>query len=263
LTDPPVSRNAERHATVASIERALAILEALAASRKGLTLSQLARSLDLARSSAYYILNTLEQCGYICRSSAGRRYTFTTKLFDLAGRSLNELGIREYAAPLLHAIMEKTGLTVHLAAISQNELVIIDKVSPPGTLQLATWVGKRLPLHCTGAGKSLLAYLADEQVERHIKHGLTRYNDNTIATGARLRGELSRVRRNGFAVDDEEETIGLRCIGAPVFDANHVIAAISIAGTTAQINEENIDSLSSLVMTTAANITATLRRKIG
>ncbi len=105
-----------------------------------------------------------------------------------------------------------------------------------------------------------MAYLPDEQIEYHIKQGLTRYNENTIALGGRLREELLRVRISGFALDDEEETIGLRCIGAPLFDENnHAVAAISIAGTTAQINEENLGRLATLVKQTAESISANLR----
>jgi len=256
----PAEANAERHDRVSSIERALAIFEALASSRKGLTLSQVARNLELARSSTFYILNTLEQCGYIYRSSARGRYTLTTKLFDLAGRSLSGLGVRDRAAPFLKVLMDRTGLTVHLAALSQNDLVVVDKIAPPNINQLATWVGKRLPLHCTGAGKSLMAYLTDEQVESHIKRGLTRYNDNTIALGSRLKEELQRVRNQGFALDDEEETIGLRCIGATIFDdANQPVAAISVAGTIAQINEDNLNLLAELVKQTAEHISASFR----
>jgi len=253
----------ERHDTVHSIERALQMLEVLASSRKGLTLSQVARSLEVARSSAFYILNTLEKSGYVHRGSARGRYTFTPKLFELAARSLTGLGIRERAAPFLRALMDQTGLTVHLAAISQNEVVVIDKIAPAAIQPLATWVGKRLPIHCTGAGKSLMAFLPEEQIEYHIKQGLTRYNDNTIALAGRLREDLSRVRANGFAVDDEEETIGLRCIGVPIFDeSNQVVAAVSIAGTTAQINEDNLGRLAGIVKQTGESISASLRVRV-
>jgi DNA-binding IclR family transcriptional regulator len=251
----------ERHEKIVpAVERVLAVFETLAASRKGLTLSQIARQAGLARSSAFYIMNTIEDCGYIYRNSPRGRYTFTTKLFELASRSLRGLGIREHAAPFLRALMQQTGLTVHLGVISQNEVVLIDKVAPTGGHQVATWIGKRLPIHCTGAGKALMAYLPEEQVEYHIAQGLIRYNDNTIVSASKLRDELARIRVQGFAIDDEEETVRLRCIGAPLFDErSQAVAAISIAGTTFQISDERLDWLAGTVKQTAESISARLR----
>jgi DNA-binding IclR family transcriptional regulator len=235
----------------------------LARSHKGLTLSQITRNLSVARSSAFYILNTLEESGYVFRESPRGRYMFTTKLFGLASSSLVSLGVRQRAAPFLRGLMEQTNLTVHLAVIVQNELVLIDKVAPPGPLQLATWIGKRLPVHCTGAGKALLAYMPQDRLGCVLSAGLIRYNENTIVSPQRLREELHRIRTNGFAIDDEEETIGLRCIGAPVFDHHrNAIAAISIAGTTAQINNENLEKLSGLVKHTSDKISAVMPQEI-
>lgn len=241
--------------SVPSVQRVLAIFEMLAPSHRGLTLSQISRNLSVARSSAFYILNTLEQSGYLYRESPRGRYMFTTKLFGLANSSLVSLGVRERAAPLLRELMEQTQLTVHLAVIMQNELVLIDKVAPRGASQLATWVGKRLPIHCTGAGKALMAFMPEIQLDALFRQGLIRYNENTIVSPKKLREEIQRIRSNGFAIDDEEETLGLRCIGAPVFDYNqHAIAAISIAGTTTQINDENVATLSGVVKLAADRI---------
>lgn len=251
----------ERHKKVVpAAQRVLAVLEILAASRKGLTVSEIARSLGLARSSTFYLINTIEEYGYIYRTSPRGRYTITAKLFELASRSLGCLGVREPAAPFLRTLMQQTGLTVHLGVISQNEVVLIDKVAHTGGQQMATWVGKRLPIHCTGMGKALMAYLPEEQIEYHIKLGLIRYNENTIVSASKLKDELLRIRSHGFAIDDEEETVGLRCIGAPMFDKNNqAIAAISIVGTTTQISDEKLDGLARVVRQTAAAISAHLR----
>ena len=179
---------------VPAAQRVLAVLELLMASRKGLAVSEIARSLGLARSTTFYIVNTIEECGYIYRTSPRGRYTFTAKLLELAGRSLGCLGVREPAAPFLRTLMQKTGLTVHLGVIAQNEVVLIDKVAPAAGQSLATWVGKRMPIHCTGMGKALMAYLPEEQIDYHIKQGLIRYNENTIVSAGKLKDELLRIR---------------------------------------------------------------------
>jgi DNA-binding IclR family transcriptional regulator len=244
---------------VPAAQRALAVLELLMASRKGLAVSEIARSMGLARSTTFYIINTIEECGYIHRTSPRGRYTFTAKLLELASRSLGSLWVREPAAPFLRALMLKTGLTVHLGVIAQNEVVLIDKVAPAAGQQLATWVGKRMPIHCTGLGKALMAYLPEEQIQSHIKQGLIRYNENTIVSASRLKDELLRIRSHGYAIDDEEETVGLRCLGAPVFDKNkQAAAAISIAGTSEQLSDEKVDRLVRALKQAAASVSAEL-----
>jgi DNA-binding IclR family transcriptional regulator len=250
----------ERHKKIVpAAQRVLAVLELLMASRKGLAVSEIARSLGLARSTTFYIINTIEECGYIYRTSPRGRYTFTAKLLELASRSLGCLGVREPAAPFLRTLMQKTGLTVHLGVIAQNEVVLIDKVAPAASQQLATWVGKRMPIHCTGLGKALMAYEREEQIEYHIKQGLIRYNENTIVSASKLRDELARIRSNGYALDDEEETVGLRCIGAPVFDKNdQAVAAISIAGTSEQLSDEKLDPLVRAVKQAAVSVSSHL-----
>jgi DNA-binding IclR family transcriptional regulator len=244
---------------VPAAQRVFAVLELLMASRKGLAVSEIARSLGLARSTTFYIINTIEECGYIYRTTPRGRYTFTAKLLELASRSLGCLGVREPAAPFLRTLMQKTGLTVHLGVIAQNEVVLIDKVAPLAGQQLATWVGKRMPIHCTGLGKALMAYLPEEQIEYHIKQGLIRYNENTIVSASKLKDEFLRIQSHGYAIDDEEETVGLRCIGAPVFDKNNqAVAAISIAGTSEQLSDEKLDRLVRAVKQAAAAISAHL-----
>jgi DNA-binding IclR family transcriptional regulator len=245
---------------VPAAQRVLAVFEILLASQKGLTVSEIARSLGLARSSAFYIIHTIEECGYIYHSSPRGRYTFTAKLLDLANRSLACMSVCRLAAPLLGQLMQKTGLTVHLGVLSQNEVVLIHKAAPCDGQQMATWVGKRMPIHCTGLGKALMAFLPSAQIDFRIKQGLLRYNENTIVSARKLKEELLKMRERGFALDDEEETVGLRCIGAPLFDANNqAVAAISVAGTLTQLADEKLDSLAHEVKRTAASISEQLR----
>ena len=162
---------------------------------------------------------------------------------DLANRSLPCLGVCRTAAPFLRRLMQRTGLTVHLGVLSQNEVVLIDRVAPGFGQQMATWVGKRMPIHCTGLGKALMAFLPSEQIEFRIKQGLIRYNDNTIVSARKLKEELLKTKLRGFALDDEEETVGLRCIGVPLFDqTDQAVAAISVVGTLAQLADDRLDT---------------------
>lgn len=151
--------------------------------------------------------------------------------------------------------MEKTRLTVHMTIEEQNEAVIIEKIESPYIPRVGTWVGKRMGIHCTAAGKALISDWAEEDIDRLVNHGLPRYNENTIVSPRKLKQELAQVRRRGYSVDDEEETIGSRCIGAPITNnAGRVVSAVSIAGSKQQIYNETFYSLARNVKETAAEI---------
>jgi DNA-binding IclR family transcriptional regulator len=171
----------------------------------------------------------------------------------------NEL--RERAAPFLRALSEKTGLTSHMAILEHQEAVVVAKCDPLHRIsQLATWLGKRMDVHCTSLGKALIAYLPEADIERIIsEHGLPRHNENSLCSRRKLKEDLDRVVRKGYAVDDEEDELGLRCIGAPILTGQRLaIASISISGTIAQIADSNLPVLAALVVGTARSIETSL-----
>ncbi|MFN7993468.1 MAG: IclR family transcriptional regulator [Bryobacteraceae bacterium] len=247
--------------SVPALERALTILESLSKSRHGLTLSQLARSLELPKSSVHCLLLTFERHGYLHRDEASGRYRLGLRLCDLANVALSGVMLREQAAPLLVQLRENTQLTTHMAVLEQDEVVLIEKVAPLAS-HVNSWIGKRMDVHCTALGKALTAYLPEEQVEALVRRrGMLRHNDNTIATLKRLKDELEQVRRLGYSIDDEEEEIGVRCIGAPVLNSDGLaVAAISITGSTAQISSETRDGLVAKIRGTAVAIAGQLVR---
>jgi DNA-binding IclR family transcriptional regulator len=246
--------------SVPALERALTILEMLANSRTGLTLPDIVRQSGLPKSSVHCLLLTLQRRGYLHRNEKTSRYMFGLKLFSLANTAISGLKLREEAAPFLRSLVEKTGLTVHMAILEQDEAVLISKVEPQEISRLATWLGKRMDVHCTGLGKALIAQLPEEELSRLIKaHGLPRHNENTVASIRKLRENLAQVVRLGYSIDDEEDEIGLRCIGAPVFNHEAVaIAAVSIAGTIEQVTANNLSVLAENVKQTAASISRVL-----
>lgn len=235
------------------------ILEKLATSQNGLSLAELTRELDLAKSSTYGLLLTLERLGYLHRNGSTGRYMFGMKILSLANMAMNGLNLRKLSTPHIRALMNKTRLTVHLSIQEQNEAVIIEKADSPYTPKVETWVGKRMGIHCTAAGKALLSDWPEELLDRLIRHGLPRYNDNTIISPKKLKKELDEVRKQGFSVDDEEETIGSRCIGAPIRDqSGRVVAAVSVAGYKQQIHHETFQTLVKNVQETASAISGDL-----
>jgi DNA-binding IclR family transcriptional regulator len=239
-----------------SLERGLALLEMLAASHHGLTLPELSKGLQLPKSSVHCLLLTFERCEYLHRNVTTNRYHFGAKLFSLANMSLNGIALTGIAEPSMHSLAIRTRLTVHMAILDRNEAVVISKAEPPGSFKLATWVGKRMDVHCTGVGKALIAYLPSDQLEALIlDRGLPRHNDNTIANARKLREELVRIRENGYSSEDEEDEVGRRCIGAPVYNQKgEVCAAMSLSGTNTQITDINARQLVEELKRTTLNI---------
>jgi DNA-binding IclR family transcriptional regulator len=245
--------------SVPSVSRALNILELLAQSQRGLTLSDISRRLGLPKSSTHVLTKTLERSGYLKSSKFSGRFCFGLKLVSLSRMALENLDLREQARPFLQELMVRTGLTVHLAILEGTEAVIIEKIEAAGMLRLATWVGRRLDANSSGVGKALLAFAEPESSKQRLNRPLARYNKNTISSPERLARELRKVRELGYAFEDEEGEIGFRCIGAPIFGSgNRVIAALSIAGTTSQISNERVTKYASLVKAASRQISARL-----
>jgi DNA-binding IclR family transcriptional regulator len=169
--------------------------------------------------------------------------------------SLPGLQLRQIALPHMRALTKNTGLVTHLAILERFEAVLMEKVDPPGVSKLA--IGKRMDLHCTGVGKALIAHLPDDELARLMREtGMPRHNDNSIRSIRKLKEDLTRSRHSGYYIDDEEDEIGYRCIGAPIFDeTGHTVAAISNAGSTAEIREDNSPAIATEVIRTAIAIT--------
>ncbi len=245
---------------VPSTVRAMSVLEFLARSKRGASISEISRNLELPKSSTYLVVRTLEQEGYLRRNVQSGRYYFGLRLVSLSRKVLEHLDLREIARPILTELMQQTGIIVHLAVLEGNEAVIIDRVEHPGSSAGADWVGRRLDVNCTGVGKALAAFLPDEQFEEVITaKRFARHNDNTIVTIGGLKRELAKVREHGYALDDEEDEIGVRCIGVPVFDSyQRAVAAISLAGTTDQIPLDRVRTLARALKQTASQISLRL-----
>ena len=249
--------------SVPAVQRILDVLEVISQSKMGMTLSELAQELKLPKSSAHCLVLTLERRGYLYRNERTARYKFGLKLLELADLALTGIPVRDQAAAVMFALMQTTGLAVHLAVLENREAVLIHKIEPRGSYRLATWIGKRMEMHCTGVGKVFLAHFSETEQDQFIaERGLPRHNEHTIVSVARLKSHLEEVRAQGYALDDEEDELGYRCIGCPVFNAGRqVIAAISLAGDTDQITPNNFLSLMRELIKASASITSTAAKE--
>ena len=245
-----------------AVERALNILEAVAHRRDGLTNSEISRKLAIPKSSASYILRTLERRGYLRRDAESGRYRLGLKILSLGGDAQANLDIADVALPFMRALSEKIHLTVHLAVLDQGEAVYVEKVEAPGFFKVNTWVGRRMFLHSTSVGKCLLAWLPKHEVEALVKQeGLKKRTPKTITTVTKLLADLERVRQEGYALDDEENSLGARCLGAPVFDVmGNVVAALGASGTLTQVDAANMTRIAESLRETARRISRQMQR---
>ena len=245
-----------------AVERALAILEATAQRSGGMTNSEISRRLGMPKSSASYILRTLERRGYLRRDAESGKYRLGLKILTLGRDVLAGLDIGAVALPVLRALVERTQLTAHLAILDHGEAVYIEKVDAPGFIKMDTWVGRRMYVHSTSVGKALVAHLPKSDVEAIVReHGMKKRTPKTIIALHRFLAELEKVRAQGYAVDDEENSIGARCLAAPVFDIlGSVEAAVGLSGTTTQISDSSMPKLVELAKEAARKISRQFAR---
>jgi DNA-binding IclR family transcriptional regulator len=240
-----------------AVHRALAMLEAISKSSAGLSNAELSRKLKLPKSSTSYILRALEAGGYVRRETDGK-YRLGLALLSLASRAVESLDVREVALPILQHLVERSGLTAHLAVLDHGQAVYIAKVDAPGFIKMNTWPGRRMNLHSTSVGKALLAWLAEEEVHAILDKGMKKWTPHTIATPAKLFADLEHIRRRGYAIDEQESTMGIRCVAAPVFNPQGVAASLGLTGTVTQFHAAEIPRYAEMVKDAARRISQQL-----
>lgn len=230
--------NSKDESPSVAVERALAMLEAVAQEPEGLSNAEISRKLQIPKSSASYILRTLETQNYLNRDAETGKYRVGLKILSLSRGALSGIDVREVALPIMRHLVEKTNLTCHLAILDGPDAVYIEKVEPTGFLRVDTWVGRRMKVHATSVGKALVAHIPQEKLEKIISQaGMEKRTPKTITTLPRLLKELEKIRTQGYAIDDEENNMGARCLGAPVFNQQGIIeAAVGLSGTINQVN---------------------------
>jgi len=204
-------RDARSPYQIQVVDRALALLEVLSHQGPDLTLVQISEMLKLHKSTAHRLLMVLERHRLIEKNSNTGKYRLGLKLFELGTKAIGQLDLRERARPYLERAVLDTGETVHLCVYDDGEVVYLDKVEPTRSVRLTSSVGRRNPAYCTSVGKAIMAFLPAEQVEIAAqKLGFRQLTRKTISNMLELRAELAKVRKLGYAVDNEENEEGER-----------------------------------------------------
>ena len=251
---------AERSDQVKSLVRALTLLNRLATADDGVTLSEVAQQVGLSPSTAHRLLTTLEQERYVHFDPERRLWSVGMQAFMTGAAFLRTRSLTAAARPHMRALMEESGETVNLAVEDQCEAVYLAQVESRQMMRAFARPGGRAPLHCSGVGKAMLSAMPDAAVTKILRNaGLSRVTAKTIAGAAALREDLARARERGYALDDEEHAIGLRCIASAIFDErSEPLAAISVSGPMVRISDERVPILGEAVRKKAEAITAQL-----
>jgi IclR family transcriptional regulator, KDG regulon repressor len=251
----------DRRDSVQSLERAFDLLEALSAGGE-LGVTELANRTGLVPSTVHRLLHTLAKRGYVSQSSESGRYLLGYKVVEVASgleRRLERL--RMVARPHMERVQRATGETVNLVVLDADRVVYVDQVEGSRNVRMFTTVGTSVPAHTTGAGKAIMAVGPPEVVTALYgdREPLERLTAHTLVTVEALEDDFVRIRRRGYAVDNEEHEEGVGCVASAVFDhSGRPCAAISVSGPSARVLHDNTAALGALLVEEAADISAAL-----
>lgn len=246
--------------TVQSVERAVRILKSFSFEMPERGVSELGRELGLHKSTVSRLMATLEREGLLTRNQETERYSLGVDLIGIGAQVVSHIDVREVARPLLRDLAHQCQETVNLVVLDMGEVVNLEQFAPAArTVKSFGWVGRRMPQHCTAAGKVLLAFLPHDQMEASLRPPLHRYTERTVTDLAEFQRALVEIRRLGFSTAEEELEAGLNVIAAPLFDhTGKVQAAVSVSGPAYRVTLEKFPTFASLLTETAAMISRRL-----
>jgi DNA-binding IclR family transcriptional regulator len=234
--------------SVPALEKSFSIIEHLSKSTSGLSISELSSELNIPKTSVFSILNTMEAHNYVRKTSSGA-YKLGLQLYSIGMTVINSVNIMELSIPYMEQIRKDIHCTVHLSVYDNGEVVYINKLEGPGLVGFQTFVGQRKRPNTSASGKAVLAHLPDSELKMVVAKGLDCFTPNSLCTEAALRENLEQVRSFGYAVDDEEEEIGVRCLGAPIFNQLGVVyGAISVTTIKNNMPMQKLPEIGSLLL---------------
>jgi DNA-binding IclR family transcriptional regulator len=233
----------DKYFFIRSLAKGMHILELLS-DNEALTVTQVAKMMNINRAGSHRFLSTLKELGYADKDDSSRYY-LTSKVIELGMKVLDRFEIRKIARPFLQELSNKFNETINLGYFNGEEVLTIDKIDSTEILRMDAGIGGGEPAYCTSLGKAILAFLPDTQLEEYLREiELTPFTPNTVISKDKLKEELMHIKENGYSIDDEELSVGLRCIGAPLFDhSGQAVYAISISGPSIRMGSKRIEEM--------------------
>jgi DNA-binding IclR family transcriptional regulator len=249
----------EKYYFVSSLAKGLRILEQLAAGGE-MSAARVAAHLNTSRAAGHRFLSTLRDLGYV-EKTIERRFRLTFKVLELGMRKLEGFEIRHVAYPYMQQAAHAFGETVNLGHWDGRSIVHVDKINSTGILRLDVGIGAVTPAYCTGLGKAVLAFLPAQEFDDYLGAvTLSALTPKTITDPQALRAEIEQIRECGYAVDNEELSLGLRCVGVPIFDyTGRPAYAMSVSAPALRMSDEKIET----IQTKLRSLCRQISRQIG
>lgn len=228
---------------IKSVANALDLLEEFSGDVRELGVTELSRRLRLHKNNVFRLLATLEQRGYIEQNRETENYRLGLKSLELGQTFLRQIGLVRQTRPILEELVKKCNENANLGIIRQNSVVVLDVVETEQSVRVASRIGWRLPVYCSAMGKAQIAFKSESEVERIISWDeMKKFTETTIIGREKFLQHLKEVREKGYAVDNEEYELGVKCVGAPIWDyTKNVVAGISVSGPAFRLINEILE----------------------
>jgi IclR family transcriptional regulator, acetate operon repressor len=263
VTEPKPAGDSDpdpRDGGVQSVDRALLIIETLAEDDEGYRLSDLAVRTGLSTSTAHRLLATLEKRRFVQFDRYQSKWHVGAQSFTVGATFARRRNFTAQAMPYLRKLRDQSRETANLAVVDDESIIVLTRMESREIMRSLTKVGGRVAMVASGVGKAVLATYSDEDVNAIIRRqGMPRLTEKSIVRPGELFRELQEIRRRGYAVDDEEARMGLRCVAAVVYsDCSEPLAAISVSGMTSRVTDDRLPALGRMVREVAAELTVAL-----
>lgn len=245
---------------VQSVERGLLLVDALAEENREYSLTELAKKMCWPKSTVYGLISTLRDYHYIDQSPVTGRYKLGVRFFEIGNVVARSWNVRSIAIPHMQRLNAQLGEMVQLATEDKGEVLYLDKVDSTQMMRIVSETGGRLPMHCTGLGKALLAYKSQAEVRSVIaQKGMTCMTQKTIHSLSQLEKELGKIRQQGYTINDREIMDNLRCVAAPIFNGNSEVKfAVSVSGLYNNMQSDFLERSIELIKEISRDISYTM-----
>ena len=246
-----------------SVKKAFAILSAISSSKEGLGVSDLARGLNMAKSTVHGMTAALEEMGAVMRDPRTKRYKLGFTLLEIGRSAYSQIDLETSARPIMEDLMEKTQTSVFLGILNWDHVTVLDIVESRQDLKITAPVGTTMPLFAGAVGKVFLASMDAEQAAKIVKSkGLPRFTENSIVDSESYYQELRRVRQKGYAVDDEEYILGVRAVASPIKGLGQLKSAIWVVGFKASLDKKKMQTLTKDTQKAAEAISRRIQQQL-
>ena len=247
---------------IKSIEKAIDLLELLSDSKNEMGITEIGKELHMGLSTIYRMLNTLKCRGYIVQNQQTSKYIIGTKLFILGCKVQNTTNLIKVVTPFLQRLSQNTNETINFAILEGREAIYLYKIESKEMLKAGIEVGTKVAAHCTSLGKVLLAFRPEQEfimLYPNENEKLTTFTPKSISSVEELKKCLKKIKKQGYAIDEEEFKIGVNCLGVPIINnEGKAIAAISISGPVSRFNLFKMEKIKSILIALSQDISKQL-----